>query len=105
MTKLRISSHKLEVEKGRHQSPIVPIEKRLCKVCDRKVLGDEFHAIMKCPKFDDIRQDVFNSISNFTSFDDLDDEGKFTFVMSLGENDTEIAKFVSPLFSDVVLNS
>ena len=50
--KLRISAHMLMIEKGRYLSPKVNSEDRLCKLCDRNEVEDEFHFIMKCTLYD-----------------------------------------------------
>ena len=44
--KVRCASHKLAIEKGRHDN--IPKEERLCTFCDDNVLEDEFHAVMIC---------------------------------------------------------
>ena len=49
----RCSSHKLPIETGRYHN--IPRELRLCRNCDMGVIGDEFHFIMECPKFQDLR--------------------------------------------------
>ena len=51
MTKLRISSHHLAIEKGRYTKPITPREQRFCNNCSEKVIGDEMHFLLGCPKF------------------------------------------------------
>lgn len=49
LSKLRLSSHSLEVELGRHRK--VPKEVRICKLCDLNETEDEFHFIMSCPLY------------------------------------------------------
>ena len=44
--KLRTSNHNLPVETGRWHS--IPREERFCKLCDAKVVGDEFHYLFRC---------------------------------------------------------
>ena len=51
MSKLRLSSHRLMIERGRWLK-IIP-ENRLCTVCH--VIEDEFHVICICPRYTDIR--------------------------------------------------
>ena len=51
--KLRCASHNLAIEKGRHDN--IPKEERLCTFCDFNVLEDEFHAVMICEKYEEIR--------------------------------------------------
>ena len=46
ISKIRTSSHKLEIETGRYTRHITPIEKRICHLC--KVVKDEFHFILQC---------------------------------------------------------
>ena len=46
ISKIRTSSHKLEIERGRYTRPITPIEKRICHLC--KVVEDEFHFMLQC---------------------------------------------------------
>ena len=33
----------------------IPYEERICRDCDQNDLGDKFHFVMKCPKYNDIR--------------------------------------------------
>ena len=55
LTKLRLSSHRLEIESGRWTKPLItPRENRLCKQCNN--LEDEFHFLFECPLYNDIRQ-------------------------------------------------
>ena len=66
VTAFRISAHNLEIETGRYVGKAVgnkcsvQREDRFCCFCfnefKNKVLGDEAHAILKCPRFLDDRQ-------------------------------------------------
>ena len=50
LSKLRLSSHCLAIEKGRRKN--VPISKRICSFCEGRditVLEDEFHFMCCCP--------------------------------------------------------
>ena len=53
LIKFRCSSHKLEIEIGRRNG--VDRENRLCKNCSMNTLGDEFHFVFECPKFNEHR--------------------------------------------------
>ena len=46
ITKLRTSSHVLEIERGRYQKPKVPRDQRLCRICN--VVEDEEHFVTSC---------------------------------------------------------
>ena len=53
LAKIRCVSHKLEIEKGRHKH--VPRSERLCMSCNLRVIEDEYHVILICPKYLDLR--------------------------------------------------
>ena len=53
LSRLRLSSHRLEVEVGRWTKPNkTPYERRKCKDCN--VLEDEFHFLFECPLYTDL---------------------------------------------------
>ena len=55
MIKLRVSSHRLEVETGRWTRPVsTPFNGRKCRICDK--LEDEFHFIFECLLYTELRQ-------------------------------------------------
>ena len=54
LSKLRTSSHRLEIEIGRWTRHVrTPIEDRKCKYC--YTLEDEYHFILECPLYSNIR--------------------------------------------------
>ncbi len=55
LTKIRLSSHKLFVERGRWLKPKIDYEQRLCTVCDDRDIEDEYHILMKCEHYADLR--------------------------------------------------
>lgn len=55
LAKLRVSSHRLEVEMGRWARPErIAYENRKCRICN--VLEDEFHFILECPLYLNLRR-------------------------------------------------
>lgn len=55
LSKLRMSSHRLEVESGRWVKPIpIPFNERHCFNCS--VLEDEYHFVLVCPLYVDLRK-------------------------------------------------
>ena len=50
----KTSCHTLEIEKGRHQH--IPRENRLCKLCSDRVIEDEYHFLLCCSFYSNIRQ-------------------------------------------------
>ena len=60
LSKLRLSSHRLEVETGRWARPnAIPFSERVCNVCNK--LEDEFHFVLECSIYFDIRKLYINS--------------------------------------------
>lgn len=49
LTQLRLSSHKLEIERGRYNN--TERNERLCKQCHMNVIESEYHLILVCPKY------------------------------------------------------
>ena len=58
ITKLRTSSHNLEIETGRHQSKSV--QERLCPKCN--IVGDEIHFVLQCTLNDHLRQKFIRKV-------------------------------------------
>ena len=111
ITRFRVSAHNLHVETGRHHRPRpTPVEDRICMYCNdnmnEKMVEDECHALMVCPKFEVMRGELMEVVSqhlpNFFFFVFLTQAEKFCFIMSSLEPLVikALAKFVS-----VILNS
>ena len=58
LTKLRVSSHRLEIETGRWSRPKVDRQNRKCKVCNAGPVEDEFHFIFECSEYIEFRQSL-----------------------------------------------
>lgn len=102
-TKFRLSSHRLEIELGRHHKPKpIPAHLRICKDCDTGNIGDEKHALLHCPKYTPMRQSVFHKLSEFTDVNTMNDSDKFKFIMSYGNGDTEILHCIKPLIEQIM---
>ena len=54
LLKFRTSNHKLPVERGRWENK--PYNERVCTICHRNTLGDEFHYILECDAFKEDRK-------------------------------------------------
>ena len=67
LTKLRISNHTLEIEKGRYGPKRKKADQRFCSSCQEQV-EDEKHFLLKCPLYATVRQELFNS----TEFRNID---------------------------------
>lgn len=95
-TKLRISSHQLQIELGRYTKPRkTPIENRICKLCNSQAVEDEKHFIMSCSRYKSARKTLFSNLGSFTTFLSLTDSDQFNFIMSCLSGDTEIIRLVT----------
>ena len=107
MSKLRLSGHSLEIERGRYKNSrgeVTPREERFCKYC--KVMGtlsveDEKHFLLKCPMSKELRdnylpQDILQNIL-------LREEDKMTQILTDSDMN-QIAKFIHLAFEQRDLN-
>ena len=103
-SKLRMSSHRLEIEAGRWVRPIrIPIAQRKCSVCN--VIEDEFHFVLECQLYNDLRKTYIPkyywrrpSMSKFVEL--LNSENR-RYIRKLGSFIHQVFK----LRSDVLYNS
>ncbi len=82
-TKLRISSHNLAIETGRHRrynKTNIPVNMRLCDFCIDKI-EDEMHIILYCNRLETDRQEMLDAFSRDIKFRSLNDSGKFNYIM------------------------
>ena len=80
-SKLRASSHNLEIERGRYTRPITNLEERLCPVCH--VVDNEIHFVTRCRINENLRVPLWNKIKIIQpDFSKMDDKGKFCYLMS-----------------------
>ena len=99
ITKLRCSSHALEIERGRYQNPKVPRDLRLCPVC--QVVEDEEHFVTNCSINQAERRLLCSKKScKVPRFSTLSDFDKFLYLLT--NNDPQIltwfGKFVHQSF-------
>ena len=60
--KYRISAHSLKIETGRYCN--VDKENRLCTLCNNKIVEDEYHVILECNRYSDVRKLYIVAISS-----------------------------------------
>ena len=81
LTRFRISAHDLEIEKGRYKN--IKSDKRICKNCQTLEIEDEFHFLIRCPKYLTEREFLFTYISKYClNFNLLSDQNKFVWLMT-----------------------
>ena len=99
LTKLRTSSHNLEIGRGRYVRPRVKPEQRRCVVCN--VMDDEIHFVTQCPINAGERrmfyQKMFSADPKFTSSNDKE---KCIYLMQSNEQETTwwFAKYIYKSF-------
>ena len=71
LTRFRLCSHSLNVEKGRHRQ--IPREDRICPLCKNGV-EDETHFLITCPSYNDLRSKyiLFAKVNKLFFLDDSD---------------------------------
>ena len=73
------------IEQGRYKK--LEIDKRLCPTCQTDI-ETENHFIMRCPKYNEKREALFEKIhAIIPSFDIMSEEYKFAFIMQSNEYD------------------
>ena len=84
ITKFKISSHQLEIERGRYRN--IPASQRICKLCNLEV-EDELHFLLECPKSNKIRKEILEQLENkFNNLKSLDNTSKFVWLFSAEDN-------------------
>ena len=57
LTRFRTSSHSLMTETGRYEN--TPREQRICQFCNMGKINDEYHFLLVCPNYRDLRRKFF----------------------------------------------
>ena len=98
--KLRVSAHRLKIEMDRYKHPRIPPEQRLCILCNHNEVEDEFHFIMRCSLYDDIRSNLLSTIREMFNLNNMDNIDTFNLLMSVNNYDSvnEVAKYITLAF-------
>jgi hypothetical protein len=71
----------LKVETGRYQN--IPAELRLCVLCEENVVENEFHFMLQCSKYDNLRNDLYrHALAYFPEFNNVNDNEKIKLLMT-----------------------
>ena len=80
LTRLRTSSHTLEIERGRYTTPKTPVSDRLCISCN--VIENEFHFLINCKPYCDMRDEFYAKVTYIDQvFNRLSDREKYIYLM------------------------
>ena len=86
----RLGVLQLRIETGRFRN--LPYEQRICQLCELNKVEDEFHFIMECPLYDNVRHELFRKAERQNlEFYQLHDMPKFIFLISLWR---DLASFI-----------
>ena len=73
LTKFRLSSHDLAIERGRFEH--IERNNRLCRYCNLNMIENEYHFLLVCPLYRDLRKKYFQNYychwPTMNKFDDL----------------------------------
>ena len=71
----------LHVETGRFRN--LPLEQRLCVLCDKSEVEDEYYFLCQCAVYRDLRRILYSTTKDlYPEFEDMDDLEKFVFLNS-----------------------
>ena len=62
LTKMRISAHNLSIETGRYLTPKMPINERICRLCNS--VEDEIHFVTCCRGLNNERMALYTTVSS-----------------------------------------
>ena len=68
----------LYVETGTHNNK--PLERRLCTYCSLNEIEDEYHFLIICPKYDNLRHNIFSYINDI-NLNALSERDKFVTIL------------------------
>ena len=91
LSQLRLSSHGLMIETGRHRN--IAVNKRFCCFCKTEI-EDEIHFVIKCNTYDHMRKPLFNECTKLKpNFQYYTDRQKFVFILTNDYLQAILAKF------------
>ena len=123
LSRLRVGSHGLQIELGRHTRPVTPIDQRYCKFCPPRpsptcpsstlitarslpsaepAVDTEFHFLIQCPMFKPERDLLFERLNqvnlNFTNLS-LADKFKVMLCPTTAFTTKLIHRFIKQMFA------
>ena len=96
LIRLRLHSHTLAIETGRHSRQITPRNQRLCLYCNENKIEDEAHFLITCTLYDSLRETLLPHINHIS-----DEKGKYIFLMQSATPNIirETARFIYKAFN------
>ena len=73
LTRFRLSSHDLRIERGRYEN--IARAERICKFCNMSMIENEYHFLLVCPLYAELRRKFLKAYfchwPNMNKFDNL----------------------------------
>ena len=96
LSKLRLSNHKLMIEKGRHNN--IKKEIRFCPLCPKEI-EDEMHFLVICKGYNEQRKKLFDKISEVhRNFQHLSNIEKLKFLLTNDDTIRIVATYIRQNF-------
>ena len=106
IARLRLSSHDLEIERGRHTRPKTPVASRICRQCQTNQVDDKFYFLMQCNLFELDRKALLSEAEKYiTNFNTLSETEQFTSIMRRKKHTiiNALAKYTYACFEKIVV--
>ena len=88
ISRFRTTSHNLKIETGRHETPKIPLNERICLKCNSKEIEDEIHCLLVCSYNITPRIKLIDTVSLFIpNFTELNYIEQFIAIMSCKEKE------------------
>ena len=83
LAKFRCGVAPLRLETGRYERGRLPVEQRICILCDKNEVEDESHAIFRCSLYDDLRAELMVAANVLNEdFNDMPECDQLSFLLS-----------------------
>ena len=89
MCQLRLGILPIAIEVGRYKS--IPLNERLCTLCDENVVEDEMHVLFKCSKYEEERRQWYENIDVEVDNENIIDECLLQYIFTFPR---KTAKFI-----------
>ena len=87
------------IEKGPYVIPRLPPENRICQICNLNAVEDEFHFIMKCSAYSDIRLTLLKQTDETLVTQNLSDRPMDYFLRIMSASEFDLVKIVADYVS------
>ena len=93
LARLRLGSLRLRIETGRYERPQKAGEERICQQCTLDIVESEAHFVLECPKYDNLRSNLLDQISN--EFFNLDKFEKLSYLLNNADMVKKTSQFIN----------